>query len=105
MDRADISVALYRVAADVGGPSLIKKIKQRSLKTIEAMLETASDIKSPLDKLAIDTMLSAMVATALKACHDTNQTFTTGCQSADIDYTRAALYRATSFPQARSAST
>ncbi|HSZ62918.1 MAG TPA: TetR/AcrR family transcriptional regulator [Terriglobales bacterium] len=60
MDRADISVALYQVAVDVGGPSLIKKINQRSRKTIEAMLETASDIKSPPDKLAIDTMLSAM---------------------------------------------
>jgi AcrR family transcriptional regulator len=60
MDRADISVALYRVAADVGGPALIKRINQRSRKTVEAMLETASDIKSPPDKLAIDTMLSAM---------------------------------------------
>jgi AcrR family transcriptional regulator len=60
MDRADVSVALYRVAADVGGPALIKRINQRSRKTIEAMLETASDIKSPPDKLAIDIMLSAM---------------------------------------------
>ena len=60
MDRADISVALYQVAIDVGGPALIKQIQQRSRKTVEAMLETASDIKSPPDKLAIDIMLSAM---------------------------------------------
>src|ERR1700723_3749376 len=60
MDRADISVALYRVAADVGGPALIKRINQRSRKTVEAMLETASDIKSPPDQLAIEIMLSAM---------------------------------------------
>jgi len=60
MDRADISVALYRVAADAGGPALIKRINQRSRKTVEAMLETASDIKSPPDKFAIDIMLSAM---------------------------------------------
>jgi AcrR family transcriptional regulator len=60
MDRADISVALYQVAADVGGPALIKRINQRSRKTVEAMLETASDIKSPPDKFAIDIMLSAM---------------------------------------------
>jgi hypothetical protein len=60
MDRADISVALYQVAADVGGPALIKRISQRSRKTVEAMLETASDIKSPPDKFAIDIMLSAM---------------------------------------------
>ena len=60
MDRADISVALYRVAADVGGPALIKRINQRSRKAVEAMLETASDIKSPPDQLAIEIMLSAM---------------------------------------------
>jgi AcrR family transcriptional regulator len=60
MDRADISVALYQVAADVGGPALIKRINQRSRKTVEAMLETASDIKSAPDKFAIDIMLSAM---------------------------------------------
>ena len=60
MDRADISVALYQVAADVGGPALIKRINQRSRKTVEAMLETASDIKLPPDKFAIDIMLSAM---------------------------------------------
>ena len=60
MDRADISVALYQVAADVGGPALIKRINQRSRKTVEAMLETASDIKSPPEKFAIGIMLSAM---------------------------------------------
>jgi AcrR family transcriptional regulator len=60
MDRADISVALYQVAADVGGPALIKRINQRSRKTVEAMLVTASDIKSPPDKFAIDIMLAAM---------------------------------------------
>ncbi len=60
MDRADISVALYRLGADVGGPALIKRINQRSRKAVEAMLETASDIQSPPDKFAIDIMLSAM---------------------------------------------
>ena len=60
MDRADISVALYQVAADVGGPALMKRINQRSRRTVEAMLETASDIKSPPDKFAIDIMLPAM---------------------------------------------
>jgi AcrR family transcriptional regulator len=60
MDRADISVALYQVAADVGGPALIKRINQRSRKTVEEMLETATDIKSSPDKFAIDIMLSAM---------------------------------------------
>lgn len=60
MERADISVALYKVAADVGGPKLIKQVGQRLRKAIETMLATASDINSPPDKFAIDTMLSAM---------------------------------------------
>lgn len=66
MSRADISVALYRVAGDVGGPALIKKVNQRTRKAVEAMLQTAPDIKTPPDKFAIDTMHSAM-AGAMRA--------------------------------------
>lgn len=60
MERADISVALYRVSADVGGPALIKRISQRSRRAIEAMLQTAPDAKSPPDKFALDIMLAAL---------------------------------------------
>ncbi|MGA9472210.1 MAG: TetR/AcrR family transcriptional regulator [Terriglobales bacterium] len=60
MERADISVALYRVSADVGGPALIKRISQRLRKAVEAMLQTAPDTKLPLDKFAIEIMLAAM---------------------------------------------
>jgi AcrR family transcriptional regulator len=60
MDRADISVALYQVAADVGGPALVKRAGQRMRKSFEAMLQTAPDTGSPPDKLAIDVMLAAM---------------------------------------------
>jgi AcrR family transcriptional regulator len=60
MERADVSVALYRVSADVGGPALIKRIGQRSRKAVEAMLQTAPDTESPPDKFAIDIMLAAM---------------------------------------------
>lgn len=60
MERADISVALYRVSADVGGPTLIKRASQRSRKAVEGMLGTAPDTKSACDKFAIDIMLSAM---------------------------------------------
>ena len=60
MARADISVALYQVAADIGGPALSKRITQRSRKAIAALLETAPDIKSPPDKFVIDIMLAAM---------------------------------------------
>ena len=60
MKRADISVALYRVSAEVGGPALVKQVNQRLRKAVEAMLQTAPDTKSPPDKVAIDIMLSAM---------------------------------------------
>jgi AcrR family transcriptional regulator len=60
MDRADISVALYQVAADVGGPTLVKRAGQRMRKSLETMLQTAPDTESPPDKLAIDMMLAAM---------------------------------------------
>ena len=60
MQRADISVALYKVAPDVGGPALVKQTGQRLRKAIEAMLLTAPDLKLPPDKFAIDMMLSAM---------------------------------------------
>jgi AcrR family transcriptional regulator len=60
MQRADISVALYKVAPDVGGAALVKQTGQRLRKAIESMLLTASDLKLPPDKFAIDVMLSAM---------------------------------------------
>jgi AcrR family transcriptional regulator len=60
MERADISAALYRVAADVGGSTLIKRVAQRSRKAVEAMLQTAPDAQSPPDNFAIDIMLAAM---------------------------------------------
>lgn len=60
MERADISVALYRISADVGGPALIKRISQRTRQAVEAMLQTAPDAKLPPDRINIDLMLSAM---------------------------------------------
>ena len=60
MERADISVALYRVSADVGGPALFKRIIQRLRKAVEAMLQTAPDIKFPPDEFVIDIMFAAM---------------------------------------------
>ena len=60
MQRADISVALYKVAPDVGGPALVKRTGQRLRKAIESMLLTAPDLKLSPDRFAIDMMLSAM---------------------------------------------
>jgi len=63
MSRADISLALYQIAPDVGGPALVKKAGQRSKEAIKAMLETAPDTESPPDKFAIDMMFAAMSGT------------------------------------------
>jgi len=60
MERTDISVALYQIAANVGGPALIKKAGQRQRKAMEAMFQTAPDTESQPDRFAIDMMCSAM---------------------------------------------
>src|ERR1700741_1335940 len=60
MQSADVSVALYKVAPDVGGPALVKRTAQRLRKAIESMLLTAPDLKLSPDRFAIDMMLSAM---------------------------------------------
>ena len=60
MERADVSVALYRIAVDIGGPALVTRMNQRSRKALEAMLQTASDIEAPPEKLCIEIMLAAM---------------------------------------------
>jgi AcrR family transcriptional regulator len=60
MQRADISVALYRVAPDIGGSAVVKQTGQRLRKAIESMLLTAPDLKLSPDRFAIDMMLSAM---------------------------------------------
>jgi AcrR family transcriptional regulator len=70
MKRADISVALYQVSADVGGPALVKKAGQRMRKALEATLQTAPDLESPPDRFAIDMMLAAM-AGAMRSALET----------------------------------
>jgi AcrR family transcriptional regulator len=59
MERPDVSTALYQIAADVGGPALVKQTNQRTRKAVEAMLQTAPAV-SPPDRFAIEMMLSAM---------------------------------------------
>jgi AcrR family transcriptional regulator len=60
IERTDISMALYQIAADVGGPTLVKRMGQRSRKALEAMLQTAPDTESPPDRFAIEMMFAAM---------------------------------------------
>ncbi len=58
--RADISVALYKVAPDVGGLALVKRVTQRMRKAIVRMLESSPETKTSPDEFAIQMMLAAM---------------------------------------------
>jgi AcrR family transcriptional regulator len=58
--RADISVALYKVAPDVGGLALVKRVTQRMRKAIMRMVASAPDTKIAPDEFAIQIMLAAM---------------------------------------------
>jgi AcrR family transcriptional regulator len=58
--RADISVALYKVAPDLGVLALLKRVTQRLGKAIARMLESAPDTRNSPDEFAIQMMLTAM---------------------------------------------
>lgn len=60
MERTDLSTALYRIAAELGGPVLVRRTSQRSLKALEEMLRTAPDAGSHQEKFAIQMMFAAM---------------------------------------------
>jgi AcrR family transcriptional regulator len=58
--RADISVALYKIAPDVGGMALVQRVTQRMRKAIVRMLEPAPDTKTSPDEFSVQMMLAAM---------------------------------------------
>jgi AcrR family transcriptional regulator len=60
MARADISTALYRIAGDVGGPVLVKRINQRWQRALLAAVGTASDAVVEQAPFAIQLMVAAM---------------------------------------------
>jgi AcrR family transcriptional regulator len=60
MENPDISAALYRIAADVGGPELIRRTGERSRKALKAMLRTAPDAMVLPPDFAIQMMFAAM---------------------------------------------
>jgi AcrR family transcriptional regulator len=60
MQRPDISTALYRIAADIGGPALVQRTGERSRKALEAMLRTMPDAVVPRENFAIQMMFAAM---------------------------------------------
>jgi hypothetical protein len=60
MVRTDISTALYRIAAEVGGAALVRRTEDRSRKALEATIKTAPDAVAKPEPFAIQMMFSAM---------------------------------------------
>jgi AcrR family transcriptional regulator len=58
--HADVSVAMYKIASDVGGLALIKRVTQRMREAIVRMLESAPDVKTSSDEFAVQMMVTAM---------------------------------------------
>jgi hypothetical protein len=54
--RPDISIALCQIAAEVGGPALVRQSVQRS----QAALGTAPDTAGSHDEFAVQMMVAAM---------------------------------------------
>jgi len=63
MERTDISTALYRIAAEVDGPALVRRAAQRSQKALEDALMTAPETALGQEKFAIQMMFAAMAGT------------------------------------------
>jgi AcrR family transcriptional regulator len=60
MLRPDISAALYRITADIGGPALVRRTGERSRRALAAMLQTAPDGVVRQRDFAIQMMFAAM---------------------------------------------
>jgi AcrR family transcriptional regulator len=66
MVRADISMGLYKVAADVGGTALVKRESLRMRKAVMRMLETAPDVERAPEEVAVQ-MMQAAVGGAMRS--------------------------------------
>ena len=60
MERTDISIALYRIAAELGGAELMKQNSEQSQKALKAMLRTAPDASFIQLDFVVQMILSAM---------------------------------------------
>jgi len=63
MQRTDISMALYRISTEVGGPELVKRATGRLQKALGTMLNTASDVNDKPEPFAIEMMMATMSGT------------------------------------------
>jgi AcrR family transcriptional regulator len=60
MERTDISIGLYRIASELDGATLVKRMGERSRRALKALLRTAPDAHFLQEDFAVQMMLSAM---------------------------------------------
>src|SRR3984957_17446096 len=60
MERADISTALYHIAAGIGGPALVRRLALRLQRALQLALRTAPDAVLRQEDFAIQMMFAAM---------------------------------------------
>ncbi len=58
--RTDISTALYKISAEIGGPAIVERTSKRCRKALVNLIQTAPDIVSSPDRFAVDMMFAAM---------------------------------------------
>jgi len=63
MERTDVSMALYRIAAELGGAKLVKSVGERSNRALEKMLATAPGVDLEDVKFVAWMMMASMAGT------------------------------------------
>lgn len=63
MARRDVSIALYRIAAEIDGPAVAQRSLQRSARALERALQTAPDVASKSEKFAVQMLFGAIAGT------------------------------------------
>jgi AcrR family transcriptional regulator len=63
MERVDVSMALYRIAAALGGAKIVKSVGDRSNRAIEKMLVTAPEARFDDVKFVARMMMATMAGT------------------------------------------
>jgi AcrR family transcriptional regulator len=63
MSRRDVSMALYRIAAEIDGPAVARRSLQKSVKAVERTLHAAPDFALHSEKFAVQMLFGAIAGT------------------------------------------
>jgi AcrR family transcriptional regulator len=63
MAHTDNSTGLYRIASEVGGPALVTRTRERSLRALETMLNSAPDAALRFEPFAVAMLFATMAGT------------------------------------------